>query len=260
MISQTKLFILTGFFTLIGTYTFSQVSLYKSKEIEFKKQYDKAQFIDLDKADLKDSLFAKFGEDFIQFIQKNPGTLDYPFKDISAVIISNSDDHQFRIYSWDDGMGGTMRNFNQLVQYRSNGKVFTYIPKGEEDGAGGYCSEIYQIKVGDKTYYLPINFSIGSSRDHGQSISSYTVVNNTLTDTTRLFKTRTKFIKSIGVYFTTDNYEDHKGEPIQFIKKDDKNIFLYIAIAKKDGALTPNNLIYKFNGRYFEFIGSDLKK
>ncbi len=257
-----RTFIFCILFCFVRITSFGQVKNIASQEINLKKLYEKAISTSDDKNDLNDSLFTKFGSEFTRFIENNPGTLEYTFKAIAEILtISTSDDNNLRIYSWDDGTGGTMRFYNQIIQFKSGGKVHTFIPKRLKEGdPGEYCSKIYHINANSKNFYFPINNSKGSSKDLAQSISCYTIENNKLSDTTRIFKTRTKFLKRIEVGYDFFTSYNHKGDPIEFQKKDNKNIYLKIAIVNKKFALTPNNLVYKFNGKNFDFIGSDSKK
>jgi hypothetical protein len=161
---------------LIGFSSLSQIRDFRTQELYFKKLYDRATNTPEDKNELRDSLFTQFGEEFIRFIKKNPGAIDYPFKDLSSIIIQSSDDKVLRIYSWDDGSGGSMRFFNQIIQYRSEGKVYTHTPKRIQEGdPGEYCSQIFHLKAGTRNLYLPINNIIGSTKDRAESISCFTI-------------------------------------------------------------------------------------
>jgi len=261
MKNLSKLSLFLFIISLMSLKSTAQAIDIKARESYFVKLYDRANSLSMEQQELQDSLYGKFSDEFMGFIKKNPLSIDYPFKGLSTLInIKTSDDNNFRIYSWDIGGGGTMHYFSQIFQFKSGGRVFTFTPKLEEGDPGEYCSKIIHLKTSQKNYYLPITNQIGSSKDLAQSISCYTIEGNSLSDSTRIFKTKTRFIKRIDVGYDFFKAEGHSERPIEVIKYDPKEMNLYIAIVNKDYALTKNYFVYKFNGKYFEYMSKELKK
>lgn len=200
----------------------------------------------------------KFETGFTKLIQNNPATLNYPFKklvDSNFCDVRTSIDGNFRIYSWDTWTGGTMHIFETIYQWKSNGKVFTKIPKYDEGEAGSFCSKIFTVNINDRTYYLAVTNGIFSTKDAMQSISAYSIEGSKLVDTVKLFKTKTKKLNSIDVEFDFFSVVDRPERPLELITYDDKQKIIYVPVVGDKGQVTKKNILYQLKGGYFEFIG-----
>src|ERR1700748_451334 len=102
----------------------------------------------------------KFGDELKRYIAATPATLKYPFRkliDSNYCFIITSPDGNLRIYSWDTNRGGSWHDYNQIIQYRNGGSVFTQVLQYEEGVYGLFCSAIYTVIIKGVTYYLPIS-------------------------------------------------------------------------------------------------------
>lgn len=104
-------------------------------------------------------------------------------------------------------------------------------------------------------YYLAISNGIYSSKDASQSISVFTIDNNKLVDTVKLFRTKTKLLNSIDVNFDFFNMVDRPERPLELITYDDKHKIIYIPVVNNKGQVTKKKTLYQLKGSYFEFIG-----
>jgi hypothetical protein len=243
-------------FTFVNA--FSQAKDITSQENKFAKLYSKlTSFIQADYDSL--SFYSdKFETEFTKFIQNNPATMNYPFKrlvDSNFCDMRTSSDGNFKIYSWDTWTGGTMHVFKTIYQWKSNGKVFTKIPKYEEGDPGTFCSKIFTVSINDKSYYLAVTNGIMSTKDAMQSISTYNIEGNKLVGTVKLFKTKTKKLNSIEVEFDFFSVVDRPERPLELITYDDKQKIIYIPVVGDKGQVTKKNILYQLKGSYFEFIG-----
>lgn len=249
------LFILT---ILTGDKAFAQTKDIAVQENKFAKLYSKlASFIPADYDSI--SFYSdKLEEEFTSFIKNNPTTLNYPFKkliDSNFCDVKTSSDGNFRIYSWDTWTGGTMHVFRAIYQWKSNGKIFTKIPKYVEGDAGSFCSKIFTVNIGDKPYYLAVTNGIFSTKDAMQSISAYSIDGDKLVDTVKIFKTKTKNLSSIDVEFDFFTVVDRPERPLELITYDDTQKIIYIPVVGNKGQVTKKNILYQLKDRYFEFIG-----
>lgn len=208
----------------------------------------------------------KFERDFKRFIKSNPGTMKYDFKmlskDDNICHIHTSSDGNFRIYSWDTELGGAQHVYKSICQWKGNGKVFTNIGDVEGDDDESYvesseddlCTNLYTVLIGNKTYYLAIKVSQGSSRSHGEIISAFRIEGAHLLDTVTVFKTKTETLNSIIVntdhFNVVDDYNRNEG-----ITYDEQQQIVYIPLVNENQALTNEYLRYQLKGRYFEYIG-----
>lgn len=102
-----------------------------------------------------------FGKKLKYYTSKYPFTLRQTYgplrKDYLGVI--SSSDGLFRIYSWDRLTGGTMHFYENVIQYKFQSKTNSILNADTSGGEGDYVydySNVYTVKVGDKTYYLAI--------------------------------------------------------------------------------------------------------
>ena len=91
---------------------------------------------------------------------------DFPYlTDSTGIVnIATSDDGNIRIYSWDTQLGGPMIRWDNVIQYRSNGKLKTFegsiwsIDESEEKNVidfGCWTKAIYIFKRNDgQTIYV----------------------------------------------------------------------------------------------------------
>lgn len=205
----------------------------------------------------------QFATSIRSLVKNNPATLSYNFKALGDKIYFNvktSADGNFRIYSWDTQTGGTMHFFNQIYQYRADGKVFTEILNYEEGVAGSFCSKIHSVVINGKTYYLPISNAILSTTDMFQSISAFAIRNNKLDDTVKIFKTKKESLNSIHVEFDFFSVVDRPERPVELIVYDDKLKIIYIPVVNDEGKVSSRNLLYQLKKDCFEFIGVETDK
>jgi hypothetical protein len=253
-------FVLAIFFFDKG---FSQTKDISSQETRFVKVYSSLLKSLGAGNDSTEFYSDKFSNDFSSFIKANPATLNHPFKkliDSNYCFIKTSSDNNFRVYSWDTWTGGTMHFFNEIYQWKDNGKVFTKVPKHEEGDAGSFCSKIFTVNIKNKVYYLTISNGIYSTKDASQSISVYTIDNDKLIDTVKLFKTKTKRLNRIDVEFDFFSVVERPERPLELITYDDKQKIIYVPVVGDKGRVTNRNIQYQLKDKYFEFIGIESGK
>ncbi|HEU4553680.1 MAG TPA: hypothetical protein VFS25_12640 [Chitinophaga sp.] len=259
---MTSSLILTRFAFIIATLTcekaFTQTKPIASQENRFVKIYSRlASFIPAN-YDSVSFYTDKFEKEFTGFIKNNPATLGYPFKELTDsnfCNIATSDDGNFRIYSWDTQTGGTMHFFKTICQWRSNGKVFTKVPEREEGDAGSFCSRIFTVNTGHQQYYLAVTNAIFSTKNAMQSIAVYSIENNRLVDTVKLFRTKTQRLNKIDVPFDFFSVKDRPERPLELITYDNKQKIIYIPVVDDKGRVTRKYIVYQLKDHYFEFTG-----
>lgn len=217
----------------------------------------------LENSDSADLYSEKFGKEIANFIKNNPATLTYAFKKLSDSIfcfLHTSDDGNFRIYSWDTETGGSMHFFKVIHQWKANGKVFTRVLPFENNDPAYLCSKIFTVNINNKPYYLAVTNATYSSKDSRQSISCYSIEGNKLTDTVKLFRTKTKKLNTINVAFDFFSVVDRPERPLELITYDDKLNIIYIPVVDDKDQVTKKNILYQLKDGYFEFIGIETGK
>jgi hypothetical protein len=172
---------------------------------------------------------------------------------------ATSDDGRFRIYSWDLEDGGTMHNFARVYQYQgASGKVYskTDAPVEEEDGAGGFVTDIFTLDTKGGKVYIVCSTFIGSTQDHGQSADLYKIEGNKLNDKVKLIKTKSGLTSSLSFAYSFFSVVDRPGRPVKLISFDKKTNTLKIPVVIEDeefrsGRVTNKFISYRFDGTYF---------
>lgn len=166
--------------------------LIRAAELELmaysQKLYDRNNY---DSAGKYSQLFA---ETLTRLVSENPGTMTYAFDSLRAdsrCRMTTSPDGLLRLYSWDDGLGGTMRFYKNIYQYKLNGEIQTQVPALDEQDNGGFYSEIFVLDTTpSRQHYLAIFNGIGSNRDVYQAARIFTIDKDGLSDSTKLFELR----------------------------------------------------------------------
>lgn len=199
----------------------------------------------------------KFETKILKYLSTNPKSIIFPFDSLkkSNIDIVSSKDKLLRIYSWNTWKGGTMVDFVNLFQYKSNGKVITKIIKDTVTrGEGEYIpfySQIFTLKNKKSTYYLCVYNGIYSSKDASQSIKILKIENNKLEEV-KIIKTENGLTNSIDLYFDFFSVVDRPERPLKLIKYDKEKKQIYIPILSEKEEVTNRFQIYNFNGEYFE--------
>ncbi|MDB5153516.1 MAG: hypothetical protein JWR54_2267 [Mucilaginibacter sp.] len=199
-----------------------------------------------------------FGNKLKYYTGKYPSTINCPFNSLKKehLDIIMSADGLFRIYSWDTWQGGTMHDFENVLQYKSGGKVTSILDttKSDEDYVY-YYSNLYTMKAKGKTYYLAVYRGIFSTKDVSEGVRIFTIENGKLNDA-KLIKTPAGLHHKIEYGFDFFSEVDWKVRPAIHFDKAKKT--LYIPLVDETGKMTHQFILYKFNGKYFEKIKTSL--
>jgi hypothetical protein len=168
--------------------------------------------------------------------------------------LATSDDGLFRIYSWDDQSGGTMRYFKTIFQYKSGGKLYSELIRNEttQEELGDWYSDIYTFKNAGTTYYLAVKHAIYSSKDCYQGIKIFSIENATLQHQVKLIKTKTGIRNELGFNFDFFSVVDRNERPVKLIHYDPTEKTISIPVVWENGKVTGKLIVYKFTGEYFE--------
>lgn len=192
----------------------------------------------------------------IKVLNSQPNTLKESFSTLnnpSKLTIVTSADKRFRIYSWDDMDGGTMRSYSSIIQYKASDGIHAIALYNEamdnpnNDTPSYFYSNIYTIKTkSGKTVYLALRKAIFSTRDVSTGIQAFTIENNKVQDTIHFFKTRTNSLNSFDCYYVYG----YDQKPVIHFSADKK--YLYVANIDYETPIL-NWLVYKFDGYKFVY-------
>lgn len=198
-----------------------------------------------------------FGDKLRTYAMKYPFTINLSFHSFNDQIlgITDSGDGLFRIYSWNTQMGGTMRDFRNVIQYKTGRNTRAYLvldtASTNDDNYTPEYSKLHILKAGNKIYYLGIYNGVYSSHNMSEGVHIFSIENGVLNMAPNIIKTKTGLHSKIEYYYdlflALDNHELHY---------DKLSKTLYIPIATDNGKVLTNYITYKFTGKYFEKIKS----
>jgi len=227
----------------------------KLDEAFAKSNYWAAYNSSSDKIDASDSALkynSIFSKLLLKCIQKNPGTIHHDFKNLvkNGLKIVTSEDGNFRIYSWDDETGGTMRRYHKIFQFKDGKKILSKeLPK---DG-GAFYTQINDVVSGNKTFYVTQSISVLSSAMSYHQVKIFSIDNGKLNDKAVLIKTKSGIKNQLGYEADVSSQSNRDQEvPDYSIVYDKKNKIIAIPLIQSNGKITSEKIKYQFKGKYFE--------
>lgn len=190
------------------------------------------------------------------------GTLAYPFKKLQEqMYVVTSKDGRLRIYSWDRQTGGTMHDFDSVYQYRGkSGKVYSWTDRAEEESAGVFYHDLFQVDARQGTIYLPVSTFIGSTSLAGQTISAVKIEGDKLNTKAMVMRTASGLTNSIGFAYDFFTVVERPERPIRLFKFDAPSRAFTFPVVIEDettpqGRVTNKLIRYRFDGNYFVKVG-----
>jgi hypothetical protein len=185
--------------------------------------------------------------------------LKYPFPKLKeTMFIATSKDGKFRIYSWDLESGGTMHDYDRVIQFvGSGGKVITWSDgEGEYDGGGAFYTDVFQVASASGPIYLLTSTSRASSSLTGASINAMRIVGNELDTKSKVIKTASGLTNEVGFAYDFFSVVDHPERPIKLFHFDERKREFRFPVVIEDektpqGRVTSRYIRYRFNGTNF---------
>jgi len=197
-----------------------------------------------------------FGKKLKYYTSKYPFTLRQtygPLKKEYLGVISSTDG-LFRIYSWDRLSGGTMHFYENVIQYKFQSKTNSILNADTSGGEGDYVydySNVYTLKVGDKTYYLAIYNGVFSTRVMDKGLQIFSIENGKLNNDTKLIKTTSGLHGRLYYEYDLGPIIDESIDDNVHYDPNLKTISIPVIDGDK---VTKGRIKYKFTGTYFERV------
>ena len=201
-----------------------------------------------------------FQKRLLEFTSQHPSTLKYRFPKLRELVnIKESSDNGLRIYTWDTLQGGTMHFFGVVYQFQGVDGVTSQSSFWDEGDPAGLIKDVSSIKTRNGTVYMATFLSILSTSLRGQTMHAYQVKGNTLSEGIKIFKTKSGPVSSLGFsydFFSVVNNPAPREELFNFDPRR-REIRFPVVIESKEipqGKVTKRNIVYKFDGEYFQRI------
>lgn len=193
---------------------------------------------------------------------KRSEILHYAFPKLDGkMFVATSADGKLRVYSWDLETGGTMHDFESVYQYRGkSGKVYTWTETRDDESAGTFCTQIFDVPSANGTIYLTNSTFIGSTSLAGQSIDVVRIDGEKLDTKAKLIRTGSGLKNSISFGYDFFSVVDHPERPVKLVYFNAaKKEFRFPVVIEDDktpqGRVTNKFITYRFNGKYFVRAG-----
>lgn len=209
-----------------------------------------------DSLDASNELFESL---LVKYTASNSETISFAFQSLadSGLRIVTSEDGLFRIYSWDTWTGGSMHNFRNVFQYKTDNRIFSQVLKSTADhDAGCFYYQIDDIISDNKTFYITQSRAILSSALSYHKIKVFSIDGSKLNDKAQLIKTKTGIRNELGyeVDLSASSNNDRGKIPNFYIEYDKMNKIISIPVIFEDSKVTDRRIKYQFKGLYFEKI------
>lgn len=190
---------------------------------------------------------------------KRKDTLSYPFAKLGKeIFVSTSKDGKLRVYSWDLQSGGTMHDYDMVVQYtKRNGKMGVWSTnEDEETGGGAFVHDIFQVASANSPIYLFVSTFIGSTSLNGQTIKAVRINGEKLDMEPKLIRTAEGLTNSISFGYDFFSVVDRRERPVKLFKFNEaKKEFSFPVVIEDEetpqGRVTNKMITYRFNGKNF---------
>ncbi len=185
--------------------------------------------------------------------------IKYNFPKLSKeMFIATSKDGKFRVYSWDLQTGGTMHDYDWVIQYVGNGgKPIAWSDNdGENEGGGAFYTDVFQVNSARGPLYLLVSTSIASSSLNGQTIRAARIVGDKFELNPKIFKTGSGVTDSIGFAYDFFTVVDRAERPVRlFTFNETRKEFQFPVVIEDEetpqGRVTNKFITYRFNGTHF---------
>ncbi len=189
-----------------------------------------------------------------KFIASHPELMTVDFSELNkkkGIHILTSEDSQLRIYSWNTHTGGSMVDFANVYQFKSNNEVKVKF-RPFEFGVESMIDSIITVYRGQQPCYITRKISIIASNARSHYINAYTIEADSLVRIKDLFQHGKWFYDYLGACYNPmqDAVRNHLvsyNAPTQTISIPYNDVI--------------NNTIdfsrpeqYRFNGKFFEHI------
>ncbi len=171
----------------------------------------------------------------------------------AGVNIKQSDDKKLQVFSWDMGTGGTLHEYDGLIQYIDHqGKIHV-----KKHAINSLTLEIFSTKIQQKPLYIIASLDIASNLLHGQHITLYQIQDKQLVKP-KLIKTKSGLTDRLGFAYdrfsldTRGDY-DYSKSLFEFSPKNQRIRFPVVVENDEyqSGEVTNRWINYQFDGKYF---------
>lgn len=201
-------------------------------------------------------------EAFKQTLVKNASRADvlaYRFPKLAReMFIATSPDRKLRVYSWDLESGGTMHDYDLVIQYRGRpGKVGYWTTSDEaSDGGGAFYTDVFQLNTSSGPIYMLVSTSRASSSLNGQALRTMRIKGDELERDSKLIKTAEGMTNEISFAYDFFSVVDRPERPVKLFTFDAvRKEFKFPVVIEDDetpqGRVTNKLITYRFNGKHF---------
>lgn len=218
------------------------------------------------------SIYRMHNDELRVLVHNDPASFTYDFplmQEKGYVSISTSDDGSLRLYDWNTGEGGTMIEWGNFCQFRSDGNIYVYecgiteIEYTEDDEFTTGCAVLglytVQSDMGE-TYYL-VHTYVREMSDLGYAeITPVKIEKNRLVSV-RLFDEESDewgWNPTAREYSIADWYfRTNLGEGWDWIYRYDAVTRTLYIPKQRYMEMTDQYNLYTFNGEKFVYVGDD---
>ena len=200
---------------------------------------------------------------FVDFIANHPSSMDYSFEKLQSAgemipSIVDAPDKSFRVYSWNDYLGGTCTHWSGLCQIRDGENVYTYdgLPDWFSEEMF-YVTDIFQLSHPTRNLYLIGAYYNESSAFSWHVFVAYERIGHELKRVPVIRDKEGELTDMIGFEYSSSGYYFNYAKAVGFDDRyywDHKSQCLYFPELRDDESylLTDRFYRYEWDGETLE--------
>lgn len=185
--------------------------------------------------------------------------LTYAFPKLKeSMFIATSRDGKLRVYSWDLESGGTMHDYDRVIQFMgTRGKVIAWSDNDESsEGSGAFYTDVFQVTSKGGPIYLIVGTSRASSSLNGQSLNAVRIIGDDIDLAAKVIRTSKGLTYEVGFSYDFFSVVDRPERPVRLFKfNESRNEFSFPIVIEDDetpqGRVTDKFITYRYNGKHF---------
>ncbi len=186
----------------------------------------------------------------VKNLPRTPGALTDTAYSKDGLAIVTAPDGKLREWHWNNWTGGTMPEYDQLIEYQSPSGIRIVDQNSvspEDNQHNSWYDTIFEVhKANGKPVYLPVEAFQEWSTMGGEFISAFEIGDSSLIYDSSFFQTKKGRVSTIGI-------ETHSIDSDIVVVPNGPTLF--VPVVNKEYYITTKRLRYEFDGDHFVYQG-----
>lgn len=196
----------------------------------------------------------QFEKKFLNTLNESKSSIQHPFKSLQALglVIAESDDSSFRIYSWRSNPCDSTSDYTSIFQWLQYDTVRAELKSISINGQTGCYIAIHRITDELNTFYLA-NFLIDnrSNQPSYQAIHVMDFERNKLNIEFKKIKTKNGLTHRIAFYYDPASIIETSWTEFRLFQYNAESTSISFPVVVNHGQVRQDRIVYIYDGDYF---------